>query len=203
MPRSSSVRSAFSVHPLTPERWNDLAQLFGQRGACGGCWCMSWRLRASEFNRGKGESNKRAFKRIVSSGSVPGLLAYRHDEPVGWCAVGPRECYPRLENSRILKRVDDQPVWSITCLFVRRDCRRAGVSVQLLKAAIKFARMNKARILEGYPNDLSGKLLPDAFVWTGLASAFRAAGFTEVLRRSRTRPIMRRQLTRIRSGKGD
>lgn len=33
--------------------------------------------------------------------------------------------------------------------------------------------------------------MPDVFVWTGLASVFKKAGFNEVLRRSEGRPIMR------------
>jgi GNAT superfamily N-acetyltransferase len=130
------------------------------------------------------------MKKIVASGEVPGLLAYSGAEPVGWCCVGPREKFPRLENSRILKPVDDQPVWSITCLFVAKPYRRCGVSTGLLQAAAKHAARRGARIVEGYPYDPAERW-PDPFVWTGLASAFRQAGFQEVARRSKQRPIMR------------
>lgn len=157
---------------------------------------MWWRLRATEFERRKGNANRRAFKRIVDSGTVPGLLAYADGQPVGWCALGPRDDFRRLENSRILKRVDDRPVWSVVCLFVTRAFRNRGVSVALLKAAAKHARSRGATVLEGYPTEPKGDRMPDTFVWTGLASAYHRAGFVEVLRRSPTRPIMRRTMRR-------
>jgi GNAT superfamily N-acetyltransferase len=151
---------------------------------------MAWRVTRAEWEKGKGAPNKRAFKRLVRTGRVPGLLAYLDGEPIGWCAVEPRESYPTLERSRILKPVDGQAVWSVVCFFVAKPHRRTGVSVALLAAATDYARRHGARIVEGYPVDPAGAL-PDAFVWTGLAGAFRRAGFTEVIRRSRTRPIMR------------
>lgn len=157
------------------------------RGA-GGLWRL---LARSRFLQQKGAGNRRAFKRIVEAGEAPGLLAYRDGEPVGWCALAPREAYPRLERSRILKRVDTEPVWSVVCFFVARPFRRRGVTVQLLKAAVAYAKAHGARIVEGYPVEPKRTRMPDPFVYTGLAPAFRRAGFVEVLRRSQTRPIMR------------
>lgn len=179
-----------SFHPLTPDRWTDLEKLFGERGACGGCWCMTWRLSRSQFEAQKGRLNRRSFRKIVEK-SPPGILAYQEGEPVGWCAVAPREEYPVLERSRVLKPVDAQPVWSITCLFVAKPFRRSGMSAALLKAAKEFARQHGATLVEGYPVEPYEKNMPAAFAWTGLVSAFRKAGFKEVARRSRTRPIMR------------
>jgi len=181
----------FTFHPLTPPRWGDLETLFGERGACGGCWCMWWRLKRSEFNQNKGENNRKAFQDIVKAGEVPGLLAYAGDQPVGWCAVAPRESYPALERSRILKRVDDQPVWSVTCFFIAKPYRRKGLTVLLLHAAIEYTRSQGAAILEGYPVDPGEDELPAPFAFTGLAPAFKKAGFVEVARRSTKRPIMR------------
>lgn len=178
-------------HPVTPERWHDLETLFGPRGACAGCWCMWWRLSRSQFDKQKGQENKQALKTIVNSGDVPGLLAYANGQPVGWCSVAPREEFSALERSRILKRVDDQPVWSIVCFFVAKPFRHKGVTVGLLKAAVEYARQHGARIVEGYPVEPKKTSVPDIFAYTGMVSAFRKAGFVEVLRRSETRPIMR------------
>jgi GNAT superfamily N-acetyltransferase len=178
-------------HPLVVERWADLESLFGERGACGGCWCMWWRLTRSVFEKQKGEKNKRAMKKIVDSGQAPGIIAYANGQPVAWCAVAPREQYPVLERSRTLKRVDEVPVWSVVCLFVARPFRRQGVTVKLLKAAVKYAQNHGAKIVEGYPVEPKKDRMPDVFAWTGFVSAFRKAGFVEVLRRSETRPIMR------------
>jgi GNAT superfamily N-acetyltransferase len=183
-----------TFHPLAPERWADLAKLFGERGACGGCWCMAWRLRRPDFDKGKGQANKRAFRRLVNRGNPPGVLAYDQDEAIGWCAVAPRADYVTLGRSRALAPVDDQPVWSISCLFIARPYRRRGVSVRLLEAAANFAWERGARVVEGYPVEPYAEKMPDAFAWTGLVSAFLKAGFTEALRRSKTRPIMRLEL---------
>ncbi len=180
------------VHPLTPDRWPDLESLFGPRGATGGCWCMYWRLTRSQFDYQKGDGNRDAFREIViDAHQPPGLLAYRDGVPVGWCAIAPRDDYGVLERSRILKRVDDEPVWSITCFFVARSARRQGVTLVLIDAAVQFAAEHGARIVEAYPIDPRNPDVPSVFAWTGLVSAFESAGFIEVARRSETRPIMR------------
>lgn len=190
MPNHLKLRS-LAFQPATPARWADLEELFGERGACGGCWCMFWRLRRKEFDAGKGQGNKRALKRIVTAGSEPGIIAYLGKESVGWCAVAPRSDYIALERSRILKPIDDHPVWSVSCLFIKRSYRRQGVSSQLLRAAVAFAATHGAQIVEGYPVEPSMEKMPDPFLWHGIPSAFKAAGFKEVVRRSRSRPIMR------------
>ncbi len=176
---------------MTGDRWADFEKLFGPRGAAGGCWCMWWRLSAKEFNAQKGEANRLAMKAIVESGRVPGILAYYEGTAVGWCSVAPREDFPRLERSRLLQRVDDQPVWSVVCLFVAKPYRRRGISEALLRAATQHARESGAGIVEGYPVEPRKGSVPDLFGYHGLASAFRDAGFTEVARRSPTRPVMR------------
>jgi GNAT superfamily N-acetyltransferase len=186
-------KGAFVVRPLTPARWGDFEALFGPRGACAGCWCQWIRRSRAEHRDKSAAQNKREMKRVVASG-VPGLLAYEGKRAVGWVAVGPRSVYKRLESSRVLKAVDEAPVWSAPCFFVARDARGKGATTTLLDAAAAHARKKGARILEGYPVDTKGKKAPAAFVWWGLEGAFRKAGFREVARRSKMRPIMRRVL---------
>jgi GNAT superfamily N-acetyltransferase len=186
----TTAKPEFEFFPATADRWADVETLFGSRGACGGCWCMTWRLPRAEFNRNKGDANRQALRSLVRKGPAPGVLAYADGKPVGWCAVAPREAYPALERSRILKPVDNKPVWSISCLFVEKSHRRKGLSAKLIRAATKFAKSQGARIVEGYPQIVEGSL-PDAFVWTGLEPSFDNAGFIEVARRSPKRPILR------------
>lgn len=192
-PRRAKPRIAPVIRclPATASRWRDVERLFGDKGACAGCWCMWPRLSSAEFSRGRGAGNKRALRRLVGSGARPGLIAYRGSAPVGWCAVAPRAAYPRLERSRVMAPVDDQPVWSVMCFFIDRSARGTGVTTALLRAAIEHAKKQGARIIEGYPLDPAGKRLADTFAWFGLSTSFRRAGFKEVARRSKTRPLMR------------
>ena len=190
-----SNTQSLKFHPATTARWTDLERLFGERGACGGCWCMFWRVPRKEWDAQRGDGNKTAFQKIVETGrTAPGILAYAGREPVGWCAIAPRRQYVALERSRILKPVDDQPVWSISCLFIKRTHRRLGISGLLLKAAVAYAAKQGAKIIEGYPVEPTMEKMPDPFLWHGVPSAFKEAGFREVLRRSPTRPIMRREI---------
>jgi len=189
--RAGRGQPRLAVQPLTSKNWADFEKLFGPRGACAGCWCMWWRRTQSEFEKNKGDANKQAMRRIVSAGQTPGLIGYLGGEPVAWCALAPRETYVRLGRSRVLAPVDEAPVWSVVCFFVARAHRRSGIGVALLKEAVRYAGSRRARIVEGYPVEPKKDAMPDAFAWTGLAEQFRRAGFTEVARRSATRPIMR------------
>jgi GNAT superfamily N-acetyltransferase len=182
----------FEIHPLTPERWDDFERLFGARGACGGCWCMWWRLSAREFEAGKGEANRRAMRALVEGGAVPGLLAFDGEQPVGWCAVAPRGEYGRLARSRTLAPVDDRPVWSVVCFFVARAWRGRSVGRRLLEAAVDHVRASGGRTVEGYAVEPKKERMPDVFAYHGPLSLFLACGFEEVARRSETRPIVRR-----------
>jgi len=179
-----------SFCPLTPELWIDFERLFGPRGACAGCWCTFWKLRGKAYEENTGEPAHQMQKSIVESGTVPGLLAFRGDEPVGWIAIEPRSAYPKLAHSRILKPVDDANPWSVTCFFVAKQVRRQGLTVELLRAAVDYVREQGGKIVEGYPIDARGNM-PDAFIYHGTATAFHEAGFVEVARRSDTRPVMR------------
>ena len=185
------VKSKFNFYPVTKENWKDFEKLFGEKGACAGCWCMYWRMKRKDYDNFRGAGTKKKMKSLVNSETVPGILAYDDDKPVGWCSVAPREDFPVLENSRVLQRIDDKPVWSVVCFFINKDYRKKGLSVELLSAAKSFVKNNKGKIIEGYPVEPKSGKTADVFAWTGLASAFRRAGFKEILRRSETRPIMR------------
>ena len=187
-----ATASKLTFQPVTPERWPDLETLFGERGACGGCWCMFWRLKRSVWEEGKGETNKLALRVIVENDERPGVLAYIGGEPVGWCSIAPREDFVALGRSRVLAAVDEIPVWSISCLFIAKAHRRQGVSVKLIDAAVRFAAKRGAMAVEAYPVEPYSEKMPAAFAWTGVASAFVKAGFVEVARRSAARPILRR-----------
>jgi GNAT superfamily N-acetyltransferase len=191
---AAPLEERLELHLLSPERWDDFERLFGARGACGGCWCMWWRLKAEEFAAGKGEGNRRAMRALVEAGREPGLLAFHAGEPVGWCAVAPRPEYARLGRSRTLKPVDERPVWSVVCFFVARAWRGQGVSRRLLEAAVDHVRERGGETVEAYAVVPRVERMPDVFAYQGPLELYRAAGFLEVARPSATRAVVRREV---------
>ena len=177
--------------PLTISTWNDFVQLFGERGACGGCWCMSWRQTPADYKKLKGEKNKKAMKKLVEREEQIGIIAYDGDKPMGWCAVAPREQYIKLQASRVLKPIDEQKVWSIPCFFLAKEYRRQGLSSEILKGVIAYCKKKKIKILEAYPIIPYSDNMPAVFAWTGMLSSFLKAGFVEEKRWSKVRPIVR------------
>jgi GNAT superfamily N-acetyltransferase len=184
-----------TVRPLTPELWPALEDLFGKAGASNGCWCMYWRLGAAYHRRPRAE-NKAAFRRLAKRGPPPGLLAFDGDRAVGWCQLTPRAALPWLDRGPRFPPVDDRPVWSLSCFYVRRGYRRRGVTAALIAAALTAAKRAKAPALEAYPVDI-GALGSTSNLYTGIASTFARAGFKVVARRAPHRPIMRHDLTSV------
>lgn len=182
-----------TIRPLTPDLLPALKDLFGENGTCNGCWCMYWRI-GNAYRKGPREKNKAAFREVVKRGPPPGLLAFDGDVAVGWCQLTPRDALPWLNRVWRLKRVDDVPVWSLSCFYVRKGYRKQGVTSALIAAALKAARRAKAPALEAYPFDADES--PSAS-GTGYASTFTRAGFKTVARRTPPRPIMRHDLKAI------
>ncbi len=180
--------------PLTRDLWQDLETLFGPRGAYSGCWCIWWRCSRKEFADNGNEGNKRAFRHIVNSGDVPGILAYADSQPVGWCSVAPRDSYPSLQRSPTLKSPDGRPCWSIVCLFISRSWRGRGISRALVHAAVAHVRAAGGRLVEAYPTLPRGRRLSAVSSYMGTPVIFEHAGFRECARPSEARVIMRREL---------
>jgi GNAT superfamily N-acetyltransferase len=178
------------IHPVTPDRWSDLVDLFerpGPRGAwprTSACYCMFWRLPPTDYDDGfrqrsldnvSGGPNKEAMEEIVKQGTMPGLLAFREGEPIGWVAVSPREALVRPDHVRTFDSADehdDERVWSISCFYVHRSEWRNGVGSALLESAIARAAEHGATMIEGYPVK-AGSIDP----YTGYDTMFAAKGF--------------------------
>lgn len=187
----TNQKNSLKIAPLSADNWNDFEALFGAKGACGGCWCMYWRLHNADFNRMKGEQNKLAMHMLVQAKEVVGFLAYIDKHAVGWISVSPRQAFVRLDTSRTLKPIDDKPVHTLSCFFIQKQHRRNGLSVEILKLVIAHSRKSNVKILEAYPVTPKNKTMPDAFAWTGLENSFIKAGFKIVARPSAARSIVR------------
>jgi GNAT superfamily N-acetyltransferase len=172
------------IVPLTPDRWDDVAALFGEGGDPKTCWCMYWRIRSKDWSFSNTRETREGLHRLVDEARdpAPGLLAYRDGgtTPVGWVSVAPRDDYERLTNSRVRPRIDDLPVWSVVCFVVSKRERGQGLTSQLLDAATAYAVDHGAPGLEAYPVDAGDGRVPAALGYTGILSTFEAAGFRVV-----------------------
>jgi GNAT superfamily N-acetyltransferase len=177
------------IRPLTPNLWPALENLFGENGACNSCWCMNYRIRSAYYKRPRG-TNKAAFREIVKRGPPPGLLAFHGDVAVGWCQLTPRDALPWLDRAWRLRRVDDVPVWSISCFYIRKGYRKHGITSALIAATLKTAKSAGAPALEAYPLDAD---LTVALHRRVMRQPSRG-GFRIVGRHTPPRPIMRRDL---------
>ena len=180
--RVERAEPALEIVPLTPDRWDDVAALFGEGGDPKSCWCMYWRIRSKDWSFANVAATRDGFHRLVDEARdpAPGLLAYRGGRAVGWVSVAPRDDYERLTNSRVRPKMDDRPVWSVVCFVVSKTERGQGLTSQLLDAATTYAVDHGAPGLEAYPVDAGEGRVPAALGYTGLLTTFEAAGFRVV-----------------------
>ena len=184
-------RPKITARRLQPRDWPTVTELFGARGACGGCWCMWWRVpRGGKlWEDAKGRKNRDSLRRLVRADRVHAVIATTDGEPVGWCSFGPRASFPRLETVRALKRQWSEGTWSIVCFYIKAGWRGCGVASRLLEEATKEAFALGADEVEGYPVVPRQKPMPAAFAWTGVPALFRRAGFKTLRRAGASRPI--------------
>jgi GNAT superfamily N-acetyltransferase len=166
----------WETHPVSPDRFDDFADVVNRSRRSNHCWCLSHRLTAAEIDRLGGGSREQAMRRLCETDRPPGVVVYRDGEPVGWCNIGPRADISRLARSRLIRPVDDLPVWSIVCVVVRAGHRRQGVTAPLLEGAVAYAASHGAPAVEAYPVDPPGRM--DAtMAFVGTRAMFDRAGF--------------------------
>jgi len=182
-----------SIRPLTRRDWPIVEKLFGPNGACGGCWCMAWRVPkgGKEWRAAQGAVNRRRFRKLVEAGKVHGVLAFINKEPVGWCSFGPRRDFPKLLHARSLQTAWHEDTWSIVCFYIPSRWRGKMVASQLLEAATQRAFALGAKEIEGYPAVPYDpeKPMPAAFAWTGVPALFQSAGYKRRARPVQTQPV--------------
>jgi GNAT superfamily N-acetyltransferase len=181
-----------SVVDATPDRWPAVELVMGTRGDPSRCWCQFFRLPGAGWSRATASTMREALHEQVAGRTPPGVLAFRGDEAVGWCAAGPRSSYPRLGRARVAQATDDaQDLWAVTCFVVRVGHRRQGIAEPLLDGAVDLARRHGAHIVEAYPVDVSQRQATAASLYHGPLHLFLRAGFTEVARPVPGRAVVR------------
>ena len=193
--------AGLEVATATSARWADVVTVMGTRGEASRCWCQFFRQRGAQQREATAASNRAALCEQVRDGPVPpGVIAYVDDEPVGWCAVAPFTSYARLPHSPVPMAAhgpDDslEGVWAVTCFVVRVGRRRQGIAGELVEGAVELARSRDATAVEGYPVDPARRLSTSSSeLYHGTVSMFLAHGFSEVVRPSPARLVVRRIL---------
>ena len=186
--KEQSLSLTYSI--LSKKTWKDLELLFGNNGACGGCWCMTPRLSSVDYNKNKGDKNKQLFQQLVVNNEPLGILAYHENLPVAWCSISPKSRLLQMKNSRIMKTTPNENTWSIVCLFIKKEYRRKQVSALIIKKAVEYAFENGAKAVEAYPVISKNDKMPDVFAWTGFWKSYEKAGFKKVKQVSETKLIM-------------
>ena len=183
-------KQRITTRSVRRDDWPVIETLFGANGACGGCWCMWWRvpMGGRTWEAAKGAPNRGAFKQLVESGAASGVLAFDGDVPVGWCAIGPRGHFPRIDRSKVLAREWHRTTWSLNCLYVPARQRGRGIATALVTAAVEHARVHGATEIEAYPQSVKpGERQAGAFVWTGVPGLFEPLGFRPLYLRAQGR----------------
>ncbi|WP_336921046.1 GNAT family N-acetyltransferase [Aquipuribacter sp. SD81] len=188
----------WETHPVTPDRFEDLADVINPNRRATHCWCLSHRLPQRDIAQLGGGSREQAMRRLCEREHPPGVVTYRDGVPVGWASISPRTEIPRLVSSRLIRPVDDVPVWSVICVVVRGGHRRQGVTTPLLEGAVAYAADHGAPAVEAYPVDPPGRM-DTTMAFVGTRAMFAAAGFevvgqTDAVASKLPRLVMRRDL---------
>ncbi|MBF6670592.1 GNAT family N-acetyltransferase [Glutamicibacter sp. FBE19] len=193
-----NIAPALRIEPLTEPRMPDFAAVVNPNHREKHCWCLSHRLSAQEIRDRGGESRYEAMCSLSREKIAPGVIAYLDGEPVGWCSIAPRAQIPRLQNSKLIRPVDEVAVWSIICMVVRAGYRRRGVNRQMVLGALDYAKSLGAPAVEAYPVDPEGRMdLTMAFVGTRKMfeeAGFEVVGVSDALASRLPRLIMRKML---------
>jgi GNAT superfamily N-acetyltransferase len=190
---------AWQTHPVTPDRFEDFADVINSGRRATHCWCLSHRLTARQIDELGQGSRERAARALCERELPPGVLTYRDGTPVGWCSISPRADIPRLAGSKLIRPIDELPVWSIICVVVRSGHRRQGVTTELVEGAVAWAASHGAPAVEAYPVDPGEERMGLTMAFVGTRSMFEKVGFevlgtTDAVASRLPRLVMRRLL---------
>ncbi|WP_298752694.1 GNAT family N-acetyltransferase [uncultured Serinicoccus sp.] len=189
----------FEVHPVTPDRFEDFADVVNPNRRATHCWCVPHRLRSAEVDELGGGDRERAMRALCERDLPPGVVGYADGIPVAWCNIGPRSDIPVLVHSRRIRPLDDVAVWSIVCTVVRGGHRKRGHTSRVVEGAVGYAAAHDAPAVEAYPVDPPGRM-DTTMAFVGTRAMFERVGFEVVGRTEATasrlpRLVMRRDLS--------
>jgi hypothetical protein len=161
---------------LEPATWDAFAALVERHnGVWGGCWCMAFHPEGINRDPAAHRADK---QRRVESGHAHAALVFDGEDCVGWCQFGAPAELPRVPNRKAYEAgLSEPPDWRVTCFFVGRGARRQGVAATALAGALEQIAALGGGVVEGYPEDASGRKASSSFLYHGVVAMFEAQGF--------------------------
>ena len=176
--------ATITTEVATTARWDDVQSALTGGGDGASCQCIWPMLSNKDWDATTTPQRTEMLRDEIDAGPPPGLIAYVDGDAAGWIRIGPRTKQQRVARTRMIAAAssepfDDDSVWAVTCFVVRREHRGSGLNLELLRAAVEFARSSGARLIEGYPVDTRGEKKRTNDLFHGLLTTFLAAGFEE------------------------
>jgi GNAT superfamily N-acetyltransferase len=171
---------SYRIEPLGPQTWDAFADLAERHnGVWGGCWCTYFHLFPDPPER-REIGHRELKRRLVEEGRAHAALVFDGDEAVAWAEYGPVEELQNIHHRKEWEKgLVDMPDFRITCLFVDRRYRRAGMAAVAVRGALELIAAAGGGLVESYPHDLPpGKKTSSSFLYNATRTMYERLGFT-------------------------
>jgi GNAT superfamily N-acetyltransferase len=166
----------YTIKALDTSTWNDFAAMVERNsGLFSGCWCTWFHPQVREP-----EEPNRAYKeRMVRKGVAHAALVFAGEDAVAWAEYGAPEELPNIHHRKQYEEgVVISPDYRITCIYVDKRHRRAGLAALALRGALDLIARAGGGLVEGYPQDTPGRKVNPSFLYNATRHTYEEAGFT-------------------------
>ena len=181
-----------TVRALGPDTWDAFAALVETNGGVwGGCWCIGFHTRAFAGP----EANKALKRQMVEAGTTHAALVLDGGACLGWAQYGPPAELPQIKNRKAYEAGGPQPAdWRITCLFVGKGHRRAGVARRGVEGALDLIARDGGGMVEAFPEETDGRKVSGSLLWNGTLPLFERLGFERDRKIGKHKWVVRRNI---------
>src|SRR3954451_17020833 len=171
----------YRIESLTMQTWDGFADLAERHnGVWGGCWCTYFHLYPDPKEERRALGHREFKRRLVEAGRAHAALVFDGDVAVAWAHFG---TVPELANIHHRKEweqgVTRMPDYRITCLFVDRGYRRAGMAAVAVRGALALIAAAGGGLVEAYPHDLPpGKKTSASFLYNATRTMYEQLCFS-------------------------
>jgi len=187
--------SQYTTRPLDTETWDAFDRLLDKHNGAGfGCWCTWFHPRRTDRGIDAEVEAGRPYKEwLVRRGEAHAAVVFDGDVAVGWAQFGTPAELPNIHHKKDYEAgLESWPDYRITCIFVDRKHRRAGVAAVALGGALDLIAAAGGGVVEGYPQDTAGKKISSSFLYNATRGMYEKAGFTYQRPKGKNHCVMRK-----------